>query len=503
MLYSAMIFVSLWLLQTVFLQTMYNQMIVKKTEKIFSQLLKEKNSSKSDDETFFARIDELAFSNSLMIMLLDSEGNLLYSADEHSFSFFDRPLPGRPPKRESANTETEKSEAEKTEADKSESDKTETAKRGNQPRTGIYHTIPPYYRNFFEKIKEEGKLRYQSQRTSSLILGQLLDDGRVIFLSRPVKAVGAAVEIIRIQLIWVTAVSLVIGFLLSFLLSRRFSKPVSSIVNQSKLMAGGKFDLKFEKEFCTELDELSDTLSQTALALDRLEHSRQELLANVSHDLRTPLTMIRGYAESIRDISGENKVERDEDLGVIIRETERLNDLVNDILEYTSIQDSTPSFSDFDIAETARNVVNQFSHLCENSGVSLDFNAEKNLVVLGNEKQLTRVLYNLIDNAIRHCGEKKRVCVSAKKSDEGVLVQVQDFGDGIPKEQLSQIWDRYFTARQRRSQGTSGLGLSIAKEILEKHNADFGVESEVGEGTCFWFVMKKKTCHESEISEQV
>ncbi len=454
MIFSALILGSLWILQTVFLQTMYNRMTVKKTEKVFSRLLKDIKSGVSDDETLFSSIDEIAYSNSVMVMLLNGDGTLSYSADEHTFSF-------------SGGT-----------------------RRGILPRPGIYKNIPPYYRNFFEKIKEEGKLRYLSQRTGTLILGQLLDDGRVIFLSRPVKAVGAAVEIIRIQLIWVTAASLVIGFLLAWILSRRFSKPVSSIVKESKLMAEGKFDLKFEKGFCTELDELSDTLSQTALSLDRLEHSRQELLANVSHDLRTPLTMIRGYAESIRDISGDVKSERDKDVEVIVRESDRLTDLVNDILDYTSIQDSEPVFEKCDLAVISENVVNQFAPLCENGGITLDFHAENGLFVEGNENQLKRVLYNLIDNAVRHCGEKKRVEVHAKKSGGVILVQVQDFGEGIPKEQLGQIWDRYFTARQRRSKGTSGLGLSIAKEILLKHNADFGVESEVGKGSAFWFRIK-------------
>ena len=454
MIFSALILGSLWILQTVFLQTMYNRMTVKKTEKVFSRLLKDIKSGVSDDETLFARIDEIAYSNSVMVMLLNGDGTLSYSADEHTFSF-------------SGGT-----------------------RRGILPRPGIYKNIPPYYRNFFEKIKEEGKLRYLSQRSGTLILGQLLDDGRVIFLSRPVKAVGAAVEIIRIQLILVTAASLVIGFLLAWILSRRFSKPVSSIVKESKLMAEGKFDLKFEKGFCTELDELSDTLSQTALSLDRLEHSRQELLANMSHDLRTPLTMIRGYAESIRDISGDVKSERDKDVEVIVRESDRLTDLVNDILDYSSIQDSEPVFEKCDLAAISENVVNQFAPLCENGGITLDFHAGSGLFVEGNENQLKRVLYNLIDNAVRHCGEKKRVEVHVKKSGGGILVQVQDFGEGIPREQLGQIWDRYFTARQRRSKGTSGLGLSIAKEILLKHNADFGVESEVGKGSAFWFRIK-------------
>ena len=478
MIFSAVILGSLWILQTVFLQTMYNRLVVKKTEKIFSQLLKEKKSHTSDDETFFARIDEIVFSNSVMVLLLDSDGNLLYSADEHSFSFSDRQIPSRMPKRE------------RSKDDAADGEKTENAKKIRQSGTGVYHNLPPFYRSFFEKVKEEGKLRHQSKRSGTLILGQRFEDGKVIFLSRPVKAVGAAVEVIRVQLIWVTAASLVIGFLLAWILSRRFSKPVSSIVKESKLMAEGKFDLKFEKGFCTELDELSDTLSQTALSLDRLEHSRQELLANVSHDLRTPLTMIRGYAESIRDISGDVKSERDKDVDVIVRESNRLTDLVNDILDYTSIQDSEPVFEKCDLAAISENVVSQFAPLCENGGITLDFHAGSGLFVEGNENQLKRVLYNLIDNAVRHCGEKKRVEVHVKKSGGGILLQVQDFGEGIPREQLGQIWDRYFTARQRRSKGTSGLGLSIAKEILLKHNADFGVESEVGEGTCFWFSMK-------------
>lgn len=175
-------------------------------------------------------------------------------------------------------------------------------------------------------------------------------------------------------------------------------------------MAEGKVKANFEKGFCAELDELADTLKQTADALSRTENFRREFLSNISHDLRTPLTMIRGYAEMVRDFSWEEEEQRKMDLAVIIWKANRLTDLVNDILDYTALQEApSTKFEEVDMSTAAQMVVEQFKPLCLRNGCDLEAQIFPGLLVYGDRQQLSRVLYNLLDNAISHAGEKRKV----------------------------------------------------------------------------------------------
>lgn len=323
---------------------------------------------------------------------------------------------------------------------------------------------------------------------------QFGNEGAVLYISMQLGSVSATTSILRIQLIWVTLASLVIGFMIAYFISEQFARPISAISAQAKRMANGEFYSNYKKGFCLELDELSNTLGETAASLERLENARRELLANVSHDLRTPLTMIKGYAEIVREISWNDEKKRDEDLDIIIREADRLTELVYDILEYSAMQSPNLSveFRDIDLSSAAQYVVEQFEPLCEQNNCKLVSALESGQWVNGDENQLKRVLYNLIDNAICHSGDNRKVQVSLKCIGAVVRIEVRDYGEGIPKEELPYIWDRYFTSKQRKSiGGKSGIGLAITKEILLIQKANFGVESELGQGSTFWFELEK------------
>ena len=234
---------------------------------------------------------------------------------------------------------------------------------------------------------------------------------------------------------------------------------------------------------------LADTLHQTATVLNKEEQSPKEFLANISHDLRTPLTMIRGYAEMVRDISWEDKTQRENDLAIIIRETNRLTELVNDILELTALQSQTQAAQckKVDLGATAQDVIRQFIPLCEQRGCVIKSELEPGQFARGEPVQLSRVLYNLIDNAISHAEKPQIVHVSLKHVGQTARIEVRDHGEGIPPEEISHVWERYFTSKQRKSQREhSGLGLAISKEILLAHNAKFGVDNTLGQGSCFW-----------------
>lgn len=481
-LFSAIIFVALWLLQTVFLQSFYNGMAIQNVQKVAAQIAEQR-----DSEDLESAIDNFALNDSLLIFLTDWQGNVIYSADQNSFVY-------------------------------QENRTWHTSENGNDNpyrnpdemlnwQVGAFHNLPQGYDEFLQQLlaSDDDHVGYTLENDTAYIYGMKLSASgaaagllggkeAVLYISMPLGAVGAAVAILRLQLVWVTLVSLVIGFVIAYFLSRRFARPVSSISAQAKRMANGNFDGDFEKGFCLELDELSDTLGQTADALAQAENYRRELLANVSHDLRTPLTMIRGYAESVRDITWEDHEKRETDLTIIIREADRLTGLVNDILDYSALQaaDQSVEWENVDISSAAQNVMKQFEPLCMRDSYTIEAFIEPERWVRGNKKQLVRVLYNLIDNAIQHAGSSRKIQIVVKDLGKSIRIEVRDYGKGIRQDELPYVWDRYFTSKQRqRSGGGSGLGLAIAKEILLAHKAEFGVENESRQGCLFWFALGK------------
>ena len=468
-LFAATIFAVLWLCQTVFLQTFYDHMVIRNIQAAAEQIAAQR--SRAD---FGDWLDGLAYENSFLIFLTDAQRNVLYSTDEHSRAY----------RGEAAAEDT----------------------RGNpyhpsneilnwQIGAGRHLNLPPDFSSFMERLNssENGTVGYRLTDGSTYIYGTRLSTASgesILYISAALEAVGATVSILRTQLVWITGAALLFAFGIAFLISRRFARPVAALDRQARKMAeGGGLD-GVERGFCSELDGLADTLYQTAAALNKAEQSRKEFLANISHDLRTPLTMIRGYAEMVRDISWEDETQRENDLAIIIRETNRLTELVNDILELTALQSRTQAaqYGEVDLSAAAQDVIRQFTPLCEQRGCVIKLELEPGQFVRGEPVQLSRVLYNLIDNAISHTGEQKAVDVLLKRVGQRVRVEIRDYGEGIPPEDIPRIWERYFTSKQRKSKREhSGLGLAISKEILLAHNAKFGVDSTLGQGSCFWF----------------
>ena len=190
----------------------------------------------------------------------------------------------------------------------------------------------------------------------------------------------------------------------------------------------------------------------------------------------------------MRDIPGENTPEN---IQIIIDETSRLSELVNDMLDISRIQAGTrkPEFQLFSITDTVRDTMRRYERLTMQDGYRIDFESNGDAQVFADRGMILQVIYNLINNAINYTGEDKCVSVKQDISDGHVRISVMDTGEGIPEEQLTLIWDRYYKidkVHKRATVGT-GLGLSIVKGILELHNAAYGVQSAIGQGSVFWF----------------
>ena len=316
-------------------------------------------------------------------------------------------------------------------------------------------------------------------------------DPMIVYLFSPLWPVASTMQILITQLIYVTIISLLLACLISFYLSNRITRPIRKINASAQKLAGGQYGVVFQGGHYTEIDQLADTLTAASIELEKSEKIQNDLMANVSHDLRTPLTMIRSYAEMIQDISGDDPVKRNEHLQVIMDESDRLNNLVEDLLAISRLQSGkmTIEKTEFNLTHAVESIVNTYRVMELEDNYTFNLESPADFIVRADEEKIKQVVSNFITNAIKFCGEDKTVNVSLKRKGRAVECRIEDHGCGIAPEELDHIWERYYRASDNmvRAKEGSGLGLSICKEILTLHKVRFGVDSTVGKGTSFWF----------------
>lgn len=311
----------------------------------------------------------------------------------------------------------------------------------------------------------------------------------IIVLNANLDPVESTVWILKSQLRIITAVLVILAIIMSKIVARKLSKPIQNITKKAKRLANGDYIADYTGGGITEVEELAQALNFSAEGLSKVEELRRELIANVSHDLKTPLTMIKAYAEMIRDLTGDDKASRDEQLEVIISESDRLTALVTDLIR-TSREEQQREYKKeaFSIKQKIDDIVSRFSQLYPDYHIISETESEK--AAIGDTESIGQVLYNLISNAINYTGSDKTVRIKLFETPQAALrVEISDSGRGIPQEELPLIWERYYRSKnthQRPVAGT-GLGLSIVKSALTGQNLKFGVRSEIGRGSCFWF----------------
>ena len=284
----------------------------------------------------------------------------------------------------------------------------------------------------------------------------------------------------------------ILSLALSGVVSGWFTKPIIEMKKKATALAHGDFNVDFHgDDYGQELIELADALNYARDELSKADDMQKELIANVSHDFKTPLTMIKAYASMIIEISGEIPEKRNKHAQVIVDEADRLTSLVTDVLALSKIRSGLETIKEdvFDMSAYVKDVLSHFQYLVEEHGYIFHTEIEKGLYTRGDEIKLGQVLYNLIGNAVNYTGDNKRVFVKLQRIASGVFrFSVTDTGKGIKEEDLATIWDRYYRSSEthkRPVQGT-GLGLSIVKTVLERHHFMFGVNSEVGVGSTFY-----------------
>lgn len=342
--------------------------------------------------------------------------------------------------------------------------------------------------------KENGMLPgYLISQNSVSYAEELSLEGRstFLFISAATQQYGELMAGLRWLSVITALVSVVLAFVASGFVAVFITKPVTDVTARAQEMARGNYDLHFKKNyFCAELNELGDALEYARSEISKADTMQKELIANVSHDFKTPLTMIKAYASMIREISGEDKKKRDANAQVIIDECDRLTLLVGDLLDLSKLRAgmNVGERTVFNLSEEVYSVAERFAFLRETAGYTIETQIEDDLYTEASRERIDQVLYNLIGNAVNYTGDDKRVRVKLYKKGNNARFEVIDSGKGIPPEEVDTIWDRYYRSNKthKRPVNGSGLGLSIVKNILLQHDCPFGVISEVGKGSCFW-----------------
>jgi signal transduction histidine kinase len=514
-LFSVIMLVLLWTVQTVFLDTFYKEVRESQVEDCASSI-----QQNIDDNNITSLLENVAEQNDVTIYVYDTSTSVLkplYSTDK---SFMKIAFKQEQEQSES-DTSSEKSTSESNDKKDDESDSDEK----NSQKSFLVFNDEQLIKGssaytYYEKAQKEGgccvdyidsdsdsdqhtfldslrgtrppmdKLNTQSMVYTSLFADDSSTDYMVIITSQ-ISPVDSIVITIRYQLVAITVILVIIGIFLAIIASRKISKPITDTTALAHQLAEKNYDIEFKNTGYKEVTDLNNTLNYAAGELKKVDSLQRELIANISHDLRTPLTMITGYSEVMRDLPGENTPEN---VQIIIDEANRLNVLVSDLLDISKLQSGTTELNkeEFSLTILVKDMFERYNKLKEQDGYNFVFEYERDVVVNADLSKINQVIYNLINNAINYAGDDKTIVVRQIEKDDVVRIEIEDHGKGIDQEHLENIWDRYYKVdkEHRSSVVGTGLGLSIVKNVLDLHSAHYGVKSVVGEGSVFWFELE-------------
>jgi signal transduction histidine kinase len=359
---------------------------------------------------------------------------------------------------------------------------------GNLPMKGLLQ------RKITELMEKntDGQVQYLQeapQETRYAEMTRKLDSGIYLFVVFSLVDVNEASRMLLQQLWIITAALLALSLILAVILSRMFSKPIVRVTNAAREMSEGKLDISLPVKSRDEIGQLTKALNELGAELKKTEDLRRELIANVSHELRSPLSVIQGFAETVRDVTWPDEKKRSFQLTIISEEAQRLSKIVSDILDYSRLQSGVESLcvEDFNVCTVLKEAVSRYEIEGNRKGLIIGLDCP-DVKVRFDKGRFIQVVGNLLNNAVNHAFEHTEIHVSAENIDDAARITIENKGKPIPYDELDRIWDRYHRVPQTgdgRNTGT-GLGLSIVKSILSQHGVSFGVSSDE-KSTVFWF----------------
>lgn len=342
------------------------------------------------------------------------------------------------------------------------------------------------------------------------------EDRNIVLLRTNFDSIEESAAVANQFLAYVGIVAVMLGSLAMFIFSKKFTKPILDLAGIAKSMSDLNFEVKYKVESKDEIGKLgacintlSDKLESTITELKQannelmtdiqkkteIDEMRKEFLSNISHELKTPISLIQGYAEGLKENVNDDEESRDFYCEVIIDEANKMNQMVKKLLNLNELEfgNNQINFERFDIVSMIRTVLNSTEILFKQKEVTLHFEQEEPVYVWADQYLIEQVVTNYISNALNHVSDSKIIEIKLILREDIVRVAVFNTGDNIPEEEIDKIWIKFYKVDKARTReyGGSGIGLSIVKAILKSHNQDCGVINRPV-GVEFWFELAIK-----------
>ncbi|MCI8455191.1 MAG: two-component sensor histidine kinase [Lachnospiraceae bacterium] len=345
--------------------------------------------------------------------------------------------------------------------------------------------------------------------------GFFSDNSTAFIMSTPLSSIGESVELSNRFLTYVGFFTILAGAVFTYVITRHLTLPIYKAASLSEKMSNLDFEARYEKgRYDTEelailgssMNTLSERLKETIAELKsannqlqrdieektRIDELRKEFIANVSHELKTPIALIQGYAEGLQEGMCEDKESRDYYCEVIVDEAGKMNQMVRQLLTLSSLESGSDKtvMERFDLTELICGVLHTSEILLAQNKITVNFDSAQPVYVWADEFKIEQVVTNYLSNAIHHAAGEKQIIIRTEKQADAVRVSVFNTGMAIPEEALPNLWTKFYKVDKARTRiyGGSGIGLSIVKAILDAHHQQCGVENWEN-GVEFWFTL--------------
>lgn len=340
--------------------------------------------------------------------------------------------------------------------------------------------------------------------TNFLSLTSRLNNGEILILSTPIAAINESTAVANRFFLFTGLITIVLGGVAVFLYAKRFTKPILDLNEIAQGMSKLDFSKKYPVESDDEVGQLGKSINSLSDQLDkaiselkediererRIEKMRKEFISNVSHELKTPIALIQGYAEGLKLNVNEDEENKDYYCDVIMDEADKMNRLVKDLLDLSQIESGYFRLEKtvFDISSLIDKVLDKYRPILTERGIKVDVAKPENVAVRGDYVRIEQVLVNYLNNAINHVDDNKLIETGVTVRNDKVRVSVYNSGPNIPDDSLDKIWTSFYKVDKARTRayGGTGLGLSVVRSVMELHKNSFGVENK-DDGVLFWF----------------
>lgn len=354
--------------------------------------------------------------------------------------------------------------------------------------TGTYPSTPEILRALESGTVQDyiGRDSVTGERILA-VSGLLKFNGQVVGVMRYVTAIGNIDRQVLLTVLLVAGVMLaVVGLIVmsSMIFINNVVAPVSAVSEAAKRISGGSYGVQIPNKYSDEMGELVDNINDMSLKISQSEKIQQEFVSSVSHELRTPLTAINGWAETLAADPGANPEQTQRGLNIIVKESRRLTTMVEELLDFTRMQDGrfTLRVEETDLLAELEDAIFTYREIFSREGIELRYECADDLPpIIADGERMKQVFCNVLDNAAKHGGSGKRIDVSVAAENGSMVIRVRDFGPGIPVEELPYVKQKFYKGSSK-ARG-SGIGLAVCDEIMRLHNGTFDIANAPGGGT--------------------